>query len=162
MNIHIHAKNNIQIHIKVQALKQIIVSFQSVITISIQTEFSLSTDQDFIFTSIYLEAYAYLIDINIQFMHLKNDLNQSIHINFKNCLEKITEMKEKHYYLIDENSHSLAALKFIKLFSKYECSEHSHSATNSRENVSISFSIKIHQNAESDQLKKIVNRYSNI
>src|SRR5205814_3994504 len=131
-------------------------------TISIQTEFSLSTDQDFIFTSIYFKAYAHLVDANIQFMHLKNNLNQFIHINFKNCLEKITEMKEKHCYLVDENSHNLAALKFVKLFSKCECSEYSHSATNSREDVLISFDIKIHQNAESDQLKKIVNKYSNI
>src|SRR5947207_1790002 len=131
-------------------------------TISIQTEFSLSTDQDFIFTSIYLKAYAHLVDTNIQFMHLKNNSNQSIHINFKNCLEKIIEMKKKHCYLIDENSHSLAALKFIKLFSKCEHSEHSYSTTNSKEDVSISFNIKIHQNVKSDQLKKIVNRYLNI
>src|SRR5436190_21518352 len=99
--------------------------------ISIQTKFSLFTDQDFIFTSIYLKAYTYLVDTNIQFMHLKNDLNQSIHINFKNCLKKITEMKEKHCYLVNENSHDLAALKFIKLSSKYEYSKHSYSATNS-------------------------------
>src|SRR5437667_7739051 len=131
-------------------------------TISIQTEFFLFTDQDFIFTSIYSEAYAHLVDTNIQFMHLKNDSNQSIHINFKNYLEKIIEMKEKHCYLVDENSHDLAALKSVKLLSKYECSEHSHSVTNFRENVLISFNIKIHQNAESDQLKKIVNRYLNI
>src|SRR5205809_7992931 len=131
-------------------------------TISIQTEFSFFTDQDFIFTSIYSEAYAHLVDANIQFVHLKNDSNQSIHINLKNCLEKITKMKEKHCYLVDENSHDLAALKFIKLFSKCECSEHSHSATNSREDVLISFNIKIHQNIESDQLKEIVNKYSNI
>src|SRR5947207_3257884 len=131
-------------------------------TISIQTEFSLSTDQDFIFTSIYLEAYAHLIDVNIQFVHLKNNLNQSIHINFKNCLEKIIEIKKKHCYLVDENSHNLVALKFIKLFSKCECFECLHSAINSREDVLISFDIKIHQNIKSDQLKEIVNRYSNI
>src|SRR6266487_4248865 len=128
-------------------------------TISIQIEFFLSTNQDFIFTSIYSEAYAHLVDANVQFVHLKNDSNQSIHINLKNCLEKITEMKEKYCYLINENSHSLAALKFIKLFSKCEYSECSHSATNSREDVSISFDIKIHQNVKSDQLKEIVNRY---
>ena len=162
MNIHIHAKNNIQIHIKVQAFKQITVSFQSVITISIQTEFSLSTDQDFIFTSIYLEAYAHLVDTNIQFVHLKNNLNQFIHINLKNCLEKITEMKKKHCYLVNENSHDLAALKFIKLLSKCKYSEHSHSVTNFKKDVLISFSIKIHQNIKSDQLKEIVNRYLNV
>src|SRR5436305_343527 len=128
-------------------------------TILIQTEFSLFTDQDFIFTSIYFKAYAYLVDANIQFMHLKNDSNQSIHINFKNCLEKIIEIKKKHCYLIDENSHDLAALKSVKLLSKYEHFEHSHLVTNSRENVSISFSIKIYQNTESDQLKKIMNKY---
>src|SRR5436190_19266352 len=162
MNIYVHTKNNTQIHIKVQALKQIIVSFQSVMTISIQTEFSLSTNQDFIFTSIYFEAYAHLVDTNIQFVYLKNDLNQFIHINLKNCLEKITKIKEKHYYLINKNSHDLAALKFIKLLSKCEYFKYSHSVTNSREDVLISFSIKIHQNAKSDQMKEIVNRYSNI
>ena len=94
MNIYVHAKNNTWICIKVWALKQITVSSQSVMTISIQTEFSLSTDQDFIFTSIYLRTYAHLVDINIQFMHLKNNSNQSIHINLKNCLKKITEMKK--------------------------------------------------------------------
>src|SRR5438046_188152 len=122
-------------------------------TISIQTEFSLSTNQDFIFTSIYSEIYAHLVDANVQFVHLKNDSNQSIHINFKNCLEKIIEMKKKHCYLVNENFHDLAALKSVKLFSKCECSEHLHSVTNSREDVSISFSIKIHQNVKSDQLK---------
>ena len=131
-------------------------------TISIQTEFSLSTDQDFIFTSIYSEAYAHLIDTNIQFVHLKNNSNQSIHINLKNCLEKITEMKEKHCYLVNENSHGLAALKSVKLLSKCEHSECSHSMTNSRENILILFDIKIHQNVKSDQLKEIMNRYSNI
>ena len=95
-------------------------------------------------------------------MHLKNNSNQSIHINFKNCLEKIIEMKEKHCYLVDENSHSLAALKSVKLLSKCECSKHSHSATNFREDVLISFDIKIHQNVKSDQLKEIVNRYLNV
>ena len=124
--------------------------------ISIQTEFFLSTDQDFIFTSTYLRAYAHLVDANLQFMHLKNDSNQSIHINLKNCLEKITEMKEKHCYLINENFHDLAVLKSVKLFSKYEHFEYSYSTTNSRENVSISFSIKIHQNIKFNQLKKII------
>ena len=71
-------------------------------------------------------------------------------------------MKEKHCYLVNKNFHNLAALKSVKLFSKYEHSEHSHSVTNSREDVSISFDIKIHQNAESDQLKEIVNKYLNV
>src|SRR5436190_18792615 len=162
MNIYIHAKNNTQICIKVQAFKQITVLSQSIMTISIQTEFSFFTDQDFIFTSIYSEIYAHLIDANIQFMHLKNNSNQSIHINFKNCLEKITKMKKKHCYLVDENFHDLAALKFVKLLSKYEYSECSHSVTNSREDVSILFNIKIYQNIKSDQLKEIVNKYLNI
>ena len=95
-------------------------------------------------------------------MHLKNDSNQFIHINFKNYLEKITEMKEKHCYLVNENSHDLATLKSVKLFSKYEHFECSHLTTNSRKDVLISFNIKIHQNVKLDQLKEIVNRYSNV
>ena len=131
-------------------------------TISIQTEFSLSTDQDFIFTSIYFRAYAHLVDANVQFVHLKNNSNQFIHINFKNCLEKITKMKKKHYYLVNKNSHDLVALKFIKLLSKCEHSECSYLVTNFRKDVLISFNIKIHQNVKSDQLKEIINRYLNV
>ena len=48
------------------------------------------------------------------------------------------------------------------LLLKYLYSEHSHSATNLKKDVSISFDIKIHQNAESDQLEEIVNRYPNV
>src|SRR5438034_4341457 len=103
-------------------------------TILIQTEFFLFTNQDFIFTFIYFRIYAHLVDINVQFMHLKNNSNQSIHINLKNCLEKIIKIKKKHCYLVNENSHNLAALKFIKLFSKYKHSEHSYSAINSKKN----------------------------
>ena len=131
-------------------------------TISIQTEFFFFTDWDFIFIFIYSETYAHLVDANVQFVHLKNDLNQSIHINLKNCLEKIIKMKKKHCYLVDENSHDLAALKSVKLLSKCECSECSHSVTNSREDVLISFDIKIHQNVKSDHLKEIVNKYLNV
>src|SRR5204862_3428579 len=98
-------------------------------TISIQTEFFLFTDQDFIFTFIYFRIYAHLIDANIQFMHLKNDLNQFIHINLKNCLEKIIEIKKKHCYLVNKNSHDLAALKSVKLFSKCKYFEYSHLIT---------------------------------
>src|SRR5436190_9464759 len=107
-------------------------------SISIKIEISLSTDQDFLFTSIYSEVYAHFITADIQFIHLKNDSDRIIHITSKNNLEKITEMKEKDYYLVDENSHDLTALKSI---SKCEHSEHSHSSTNIEKDVTIFYDI---------------------
>ena len=75
--------------------------------ILIEFKSALSTDQDFLFTSIYSDAYTYLININMQFIHVQNDSDQSIHITLKNDLEKIIEMKKKQYYYIDNNLHDL-------------------------------------------------------
>src|SRR5947207_8939558 len=104
------------------------------ISISIKIETSFSIDQDFLFTSIYLKVYAHFITADIQFVHLKNDSDRVIHIISKNDLEKITEMKKENCYLVNENSHDLAALKLI---SKCEHFKHSHSLTNTEEDVTI-------------------------
>src|SRR5437667_2324241 len=104
------------------------------ISISIKIETSFSIDQDFLFTSIYSEVYAHFITADIQFVHLKNDSDRIIHITSKNSLEKITKMKKENYYLVNENSHDLITLKLI---SKCECSECSHSLTNIEEDVTI-------------------------
>src|SRR5438034_5099799 len=96
-------------------------------TISIKIKTSLSTDQDFLFTSIYSRVYAHFVTADIQFVHLKNNSDRVIHITSKNSLEKITEMKEEDCYLVNENFHDLVVLKSI---SKCEHSEHSHSSIN--------------------------------
>ena len=128
-------------------------------SICIKIETSLSTDQDFLFTSIYSEVYTHFITADIQFVHLKNDSDRVIHIISKNDLEKITEMKKENCYLINENSHDLVILKSI---SKCKCSECSHSLTNTEENVTIFYNIRVHKNAESYCLDEIVNKHSNV
>ena len=50
----------------------------------------------------------------MQFIHVQNDSDQSIHIFSKNNLEKIIEMKEKYYYYINSNLHDLITQKFMK------------------------------------------------
>src|SRR5436190_16542008 len=128
-------------------------------SISIKIKTSLSTDQDFLFTSIYFEVYAHFVTADIQFIHLKNNSDRIIHITSKNSLEKITEMKEENYYLIDENSHDLAALKSI---SKCKHFKHSHSLTNIKKDVTIFYDIKVHKNIKSHYLDEIMNKHSNI
>ena len=82
--------------------------------ILIEFKSALSTDQDFLFTSIYSDAHTYLIDVNTQFIHVQSDFNQSIHIFSKNDLEKIIEMKEKQCYYVDSDLHDLTAQKSVK------------------------------------------------
>ena len=43
----------------------------------------------------------------MQFIHVQNDSDQSIHIILKNSLKKIVEIKEKQCYYIDNNLHDL-------------------------------------------------------
>ena len=128
-------------------------------SISIKIKTSLSTDQDFLFISIYSEVYTHFVTADIQFVHLKNDSDRIIHIISKNDLEKIIEMKKKDCYLVDENSHDLAVLKLI---SKCECSECSHSLMNIKEDVTIFYDIRVHKNVKSHCLDEIVNKHSNI
>src|SRR5204863_2959275 len=114
-------------------------------SISIKIETSLSTDQNFLFTSIYSGVYTHFVTADIQFIHLKNDSDRAIHITSKNDLEKITEMKEKDCYLVNENFHDLVALKSI---SKCECSECSHSLMNIEEDITIFYDIRVHKNTK--------------
>src|SRR5204862_7769497 len=127
--------------------------------ISIKIKTFLFTDQDFLFTSIYFEVYAHFVTADIQFVHLKNDSDRVIHITSKNSLEKITEMKEKNCYLVDENFHDLTALKSISKCEHFECS---HSSINTEEDITIFYDIRVHKNAESHCLDEIVNKHSNI
>ena len=50
----------------------------------------------------------------MQFIHVQNDFNQSIHIFLKNSLEKIVEIKEKQCYYVDNNLHDLMIWKSAK------------------------------------------------
>src|SRR5436190_21653141 len=115
-------------------------------SISIKIKIFLFTDQDFLFTSIYLKVYTYFITADIQFVHIKNNSDRIIHIISKNNLEKITEMKEKNCYLVNENSHDFVILKSI---SKCECFKCSHSSTNTEKNITIFYDIRVYKNAES-------------
>ena len=108
-SIHVHAKNNIHIYQKIQALKKQIILSYSFLIVSIKFKSALSTDQDFLFISIYSGIYAHLIDADMQFIHVQNNSDQSIHIFSKNSLRKIIEMKEKQCHYIDSNLHDLTA-----------------------------------------------------
>ena len=50
----------------------------------------------------------------MQFIHVQNDSDWSIHIISKNDLEKIIEMKKKQYHYVDNNSHDLTVWKSVK------------------------------------------------
>ena len=45
----------------------------------------------------------------MQFIHVWNDSDWSIHISSKNSLEKIIEMKEEQCHYIDSDLHDLTA-----------------------------------------------------
>ena len=100
VRIHVHAKNNIYVCQKIWTLKKQIISSYSFLTVSIKFKSVLSTDWDFLFISIYSGIYTHLIDANVQFIHVQNDFNWSIHIISKNSLEKIIEMKKNSIIML--------------------------------------------------------------
>ena len=81
--------------------------YKSFLTVSIKFKSALSTDQDFLFASIYSDAHTHLININTYFIHVQNDSDWSIHISSKNDLEKIIEIKKEQCYYVDSDSHDL-------------------------------------------------------
>ena len=90
--IHIHAKNNICVCQKIWTLKKQIILSYFFLIILIEFKSALSTDQEFLFTSIYSDAHTHLIDANMQFIYVWNNFNWLIHISLKNNLEKIIEI----------------------------------------------------------------------
>ena len=75
--------------------------------ILIEFKSALSTDQNFLFISIYSDTHIHLIDADIYFIHVQNDSDQLIHISSKNSLEKIIEIKEEQCYYVDSDLHDL-------------------------------------------------------
>jgi len=88
-------------------------------------------------------------------------VNCSLHITFKNDLEKIVEMKEEHCYLVNEDLHGLAALNSFN-FKFYQSENDCFCSVTENEDVVISYDIKIHQDTCPDMMREIVNRYSNL
>ena len=82
--------------------------------ILIKFKVALSTNQDFLFTSIYSDTHTHLINVNMQFIYVWNDSDQSIHIFSKNNLEKIIKIKEEQCYYINNNLHDLMTQKSAK------------------------------------------------
>ena len=94
----------------------------------------------------------------MQFIHVQNDFDQSIHIFSKNSLEKIIKMKEEQCYYVDSDLHDLVTWKSVKdsesnmlKSGKTNDTDESISWQNLEvlsdiinENVSISFEIQIH------------------
>jgi len=123
---------------------------------SIKLEFTLSADQDFLFTPTYSSAYTYLIDTHTHFIYIRNDLDCLLQVNSKNDLEKIVKMKEEHCYLVNEDSHNLAALSLFKLKTNHSC------PATKDEDVVISYDIKIYQDTSSELIDQIMSKYSNL
>ena len=120
--------------------------------ILIEFKSALSTDWDFLFTSIYSDTHSHLIDVNTQFIHVQNDSDWSIHIFLKNNLEKIVEMKEKQCYYVDSDLHDLTVWKsaendesnLLKLNETIFWQNFKILSDIINDNVSISFRIQIH------------------
>ena len=68
-------------------------------SIMIKTEKQpLSNDQDLVFNLFYLNAFSYIVDANLFFIHIQNDLSVSIILFCHTKLKLITEYKEEDCY----------------------------------------------------------------
>jgi len=77
--------------------------------VPIELDAELPKNCNFIFNPSYPEAYAHLVDADMKYIHIQNDSDYPLHLNTKNTLGKIVEMKEEECYNIDKNSHRLTA-----------------------------------------------------
>ena len=93
--IHVHTKNNTHVYQKIWILKKQIILLHFFLIILIKLKSALFINQNFLFTLTYFSTYTHLINIDMQFIHVQNDSNQSIHIFSKNDLEKIIKIKKK-------------------------------------------------------------------
>ena len=124
----------------------------------------------------------------MQFIYVQNDSDWSIHIISKNSLEKIIEIKKKQCYYVDSDSHDLTIWKSVKnnksntlklnkmnwvlidLFNMFNKTNDISKTifwqnfkvllNTINKNVSISFEIQTHQNANLKLIDQVVAKYS--
>jgi hypothetical protein len=97
------------------------------------------------------------MNANFEFVFLQNNMGFPIHLNQKNTLDKIVEIKKKDCYMIDENSHNLVVLNCYK--SEFDLF---HTNTNNDEDIKIFYDIKVHKNTYFEKLDEIVIKYLNL
>ena len=56
-------------------------------------------DRDYLFKLNYLEVYAYIVDVNIFFIYIKNDIDSVIIISRYIDLETLIEYNVEYYYI---------------------------------------------------------------
>ena len=102
---------NDQIHQVIQIFTQIIISLQFMHSITVKTgKQSLSDDWDLVFNPSYLDAFSHIVDVNLSFIHIWNDLLIPVILFCHIKLEVVTEYKEEDCYTDSIENLELAAL----------------------------------------------------
>ena len=77
-----------------------VLSLNTVTRLSIELRiFTLLPDRDYLFKSNYLETYAYIVDINIFFIYVKNNTDSVIIIPRYIDLKTLIEYNAEYYYI---------------------------------------------------------------
>ena len=68
----------------------------------------LSANQDLIFTFTYQDVYNHVVDANISFVHVQNDLSNAVTLSCHTYLDVISEYEEKECYTVSIENINLA------------------------------------------------------
>ena len=98
-DIKMKAKDNIEVCRYMRNQKKIILLSNTMTRLSIKLRTSTPlSDEDYLFKSSYLEVYAYIVDVNISFIYVKNNTNSAIIISRYIGLETLIEYNAEYYY----------------------------------------------------------------
>jgi hypothetical protein len=156
-DIHARAKDNVRVRRNVRTLKQLTIAPHTAMAVPIEFGHDgLPEDRDLIFKPQYPGACAHLVDANFHVVHVRNDTDRPMKLNRRNRVGKIVEMEEEWCYYVDDDSHGLAALNPLKSSSDYV-----RPPTDS-EDVTVSYGIKVHKDAQPDILNRIIKKHPNL
>ena len=95
-NIHVRAIDNVRVRRTVRVLKQLIIIPRSVMIMPIEFEAGeLPNDRNYIFKLEYPGVCVYLVDASFHIVHVRNDTDRPVKIDWRNRLGKFINMKKE-------------------------------------------------------------------
>jgi len=111
----IKAQNNVRIRQIIRTTKKKIILARSIakIAITLKRKSELSK-RDFLFELTMLEAYAYFVNANFQFINFRNDKEIPQKLDNRRRVKRIIEYENKECYVVKKKNHFLATISFFE------------------------------------------------
>ena len=115
VKLEITIKNNIRVRRTLRAEKKFVVEINIIVKLSIDLRDDSILDKDYLFEFSFSNTYAYIVDVFVWFVYVKNDFNTSLEISRHAHMNQLVEFEKQNCYQISSKDHVWEINKNIKV-----------------------------------------------